>query len=78
MMSVLRAITRHWPKWMEMRGPVKVRLVICMLSGHSMKIKATHGLAQILKAKGVRWVSTFPVCEANDGIAEEGISLEHW
>ena len=40
-----------------------------------MRIKAAHGLARILKAEGVTWVSTFPVCEANDAMAEEGTTL---
>jgi acetolactate synthase-1/2/3 large subunit len=40
-----------------------------------MKTKVANGLARILKSEGVTWVSTFPVCEANDALAEEGISV---
>jgi len=40
-----------------------------------MRIPATVGLARILKAEGVEWVTTFPVCHVNNALAEEGLSL---
>jgi acetolactate synthase-1/2/3 large subunit len=40
-----------------------------------MKIAANVGLARILKAEGVEWVSTFPVCHVNNTLAQEGIPL---
>ncbi len=40
-----------------------------------MKISAAKGMAQILKAEGVEWVSTFPVCGVNNALGEEGIQL---
>ena len=40
-----------------------------------MKISAAKGMAQILKAEGVDWVSTFPVCSVNNALGEEGIQL---
>ncbi len=40
-----------------------------------MKISAARGLARILKAEGVEWVSTFPVCRVNNTLAEEGMKL---
>jgi len=40
-----------------------------------MKIAAATGLARILKAEGVRWVSTFPVCGVNNAVAQEGLRL---
>ncbi|MBI4333476.1 MAG: hypothetical protein HY673_19600 [Chloroflexi bacterium] len=40
-----------------------------------MKIKAANGFARILKAEGVPWVSTFPVCSVNNGLGQEGIPL---
>jgi acetolactate synthase-1/2/3 large subunit len=40
-----------------------------------MQIKAAQGLARILKAEGVRWVSTYPTCNVNNTLAEEGIPL---
>ncbi len=40
-----------------------------------MRVSAAQGLARILKAEGVSWVSTFPVCGVNNALAEEGIPL---
>jgi len=40
-----------------------------------MKMSAAKGMAQILKAEGVDWVSTFPVCGVNNALGEEGIQL---
>ncbi len=40
-----------------------------------MRIPAAVGLARILKAEGVEWVTTFPVCHVNNALAEEGLSL---
>ncbi len=41
----------------------------------TVKIKVAQGLARILKAEGVEWVSTFPACGMNNAIGDEGISL---
>ncbi|OGO04806.1 MAG: hypothetical protein A2Y73_02105, partial [Chloroflexi bacterium RBG_13_56_8] len=40
-----------------------------------MKVEAGRGLARILKAEGVEWVSTFPVCGVNNSLGKEGIPL---
>ncbi|MBC7235856.1 MAG: hypothetical protein H5T69_08440 [Chloroflexi bacterium] len=40
-----------------------------------MKIPAANGLARILKAEGVEWVSTFPVCCVNNALGQEGVPL---
>lgn len=40
-----------------------------------MKIPANVGLARILQAEGVEWVSTFPVCHVNNTLAQEGLRL---
>jgi len=40
-----------------------------------MKVSAANGLARILKAEGVSWVSTFPVCCVNNALGQEGIPL---
>jgi len=40
-----------------------------------VKIKTAQGLARILKAEGVEWVSTFPACGMNNAIGDEGIQL---
>jgi thiamine pyrophosphate-dependent acetolactate synthase large subunit-like protein len=40
-----------------------------------MRVTAAQGLAHILKAEGVPWVSTFPVCCVNNAIAQAGIPL---
>ena len=40
-----------------------------------MKIRAAKGLARILKAEGVGWVSTFPTCGVNNAVGDEGIRL---
>ncbi len=40
-----------------------------------MEISAARGVARILKAEGVNWVATFPVCRVNNTLAEEGIKL---
>ncbi|MDA8219700.1 MAG: thiamine pyrophosphate-binding protein [Dehalococcoidales bacterium] len=38
-------------------------------------VKAANGLVRILKAEGVKWVSTFPVCGINNALGEEGVPL---
>jgi thiamine pyrophosphate-dependent acetolactate synthase large subunit-like protein len=40
-----------------------------------MKVTAAQGIARILKQEGVPWVSTFPTCNVNNALAEEGIPL---
>jgi acetolactate synthase-1/2/3 large subunit len=38
-------------------------------------VTAANGLAQILKAEGVPWVSTFPVCCVNNALGQEGVRM---
>jgi len=40
-----------------------------------MRISAANGLARILKAEGVPWVATFPVCNVNNALGQEGVPL---
>jgi thiamine pyrophosphate-dependent acetolactate synthase large subunit-like protein len=40
-----------------------------------MKLKAGRGMAKILKAEGVEWVSTFPACAVNNALGDEGVPL---
>lgn len=40
-----------------------------------MQVTAAQGMARILKAEGVSWVSTFPVCNINNTLAQEGVQL---
>jgi len=40
-----------------------------------MKTTAANGVARILKAEGVEWVSTFPSCGVNNALGKEGIRL---
>jgi thiamine pyrophosphate-dependent acetolactate synthase large subunit-like protein len=40
-----------------------------------VKISASTGVARILKAEGIPWVSTYPVCCVNDALGEEGVPL---
>ena len=40
-----------------------------------MRIKAANGLARILKAEGVSWVSIFPTCGVNNALGEEGVPM---
>lgn len=40
-----------------------------------MGIEAANGLARILKAEGVPWVSTFPTNGVNNALGEEGVPL---
>ncbi len=40
-----------------------------------MRVKAANGVARILKAEGVPWVATFPVCNVNNALGEEGVPL---
>ena len=40
-----------------------------------MQVKAANGLARILKMEGVPWVSTFPVCNVNNALGQEGIPM---
>ena len=38
-------------------------------------VEAANGLARILKAEGVPWVSTFPVCCINNALGQEGVPI---
>ena len=38
-------------------------------------VAAANGLARILKAEGVEWVSTFPVCCVNNALGQEGMPM---
>ena len=40
-----------------------------------MKVKAANGLARILKAEGIPWVSTYPVCNVNNALGQEDMPL---
>ena len=40
-----------------------------------MRITAERGIARSLKAEGVSWVSTFPVCCVNNALGEEDIPI---
>lgn len=40
-----------------------------------MAISAYNGIARILKAEGVPWVSTYPVCVVNNALGEEGVPI---
>jgi len=40
-----------------------------------MPIDVATGLARILKQEGVEWVSTFPVCQVNNALGQEGIPM---
>lgn len=40
-----------------------------------MKIKAVNGLARILKAEGVPWVSCYPTSPVNNALGEEGVPI---
>ena len=40
-----------------------------------MQIRAANGVARILKTEGVPWVSTFPVCNVNNALGEEGVPM---
>ena len=40
-----------------------------------MSIDVGTGIARILKAEGVDWVSTFPVCKVNNALGREGMPM---
>src|SRR5688572_21554589 len=40
-----------------------------------MKIKAANGVARILKAEGVKWVSCYPTSHINNACGEEGVPI---
>jgi acetolactate synthase-1/2/3 large subunit len=40
-----------------------------------MRVTAAKGLARILKAEGVPWVSTFPTCNVNNALGQEEMPL---
>ena len=40
-----------------------------------MKIKAANGVARILKAEGVSWVSCFPTNHVNNALGEEKVPI---
>ena len=40
-----------------------------------MSIDVGTGIARILKAEGVDWVSTFPVCKVNNSLGREGVPM---
>ena len=40
-----------------------------------MKVPAAVGVARILRAEGIPWVSTFPIAVVNNGLGQEGIPM---
>jgi thiamine pyrophosphate-dependent acetolactate synthase large subunit-like protein len=40
-----------------------------------MKIKAENGLARVLKAEGIPWVSCYPTSNVNNALGEEGVPI---
>jgi len=40
-----------------------------------MKIKAVNGVARILKAEGIPWVSCYPTSPVNNALGEEGVPI---
>jgi acetolactate synthase-1/2/3 large subunit len=40
-----------------------------------MKVRAANGLARILKAEGVPWVSCYPTNHVNNALGEEGVPI---
>lgn len=40
-----------------------------------MKVKAANGLARILKAEGIPWVSCYPTSPVNNALGEEGVPI---
>lgn len=40
-----------------------------------MKIKAANGVARILKAEGVPWISCYPTSHVNNALGEEGVPI---
>jgi acetolactate synthase I/II/III large subunit len=40
-----------------------------------MKVKAENGLARILKAEGIPWVSCYPTSNVNNALGEEGVPI---
>src|SRR5688572_1973341 len=40
-----------------------------------MKIKAMNGVARILKAEGVPWISCYPTSPINNALGEEGVPI---
>src|SRR2546428_600675 len=40
-----------------------------------MKVKAVNGLARILKAEGISWVSCYPTSPVNNALGEEGVPI---
>ena len=40
-----------------------------------MKIKAANGVARILKAEGIPWVSCYPTNHVNNALGEEGVRI---
>ena len=40
-----------------------------------MNIKAMNGIARILKAEGVNWISCYPTSPINNALGEEGVPI---
>ena len=40
-----------------------------------MRIEAADGVARILKAEGVEWITTFPGCIVNNALGREGVAI---
>ena len=38
-----------------------------------MNVKAMNGIARILKAEGVDWISCYPTSPINNALGEEGV-----
>src|SRR4029078_1615140 len=60
------------PKWARMSGRIHA-LHSC--EGTRMKIKAANGVARILKAEGIDWISCYPTSHINNALGEEGVPI---
>ena len=40
-----------------------------------MKVKAANGIARILKAEGIPWISCYPTSHVNNAAGEEGLPI---
>src|SRR5215470_1120589 len=55
---------------------VAANAIPALTGGHpSMMIKAENGLARILKAEGIPWVSCYPTSNVNNALGEEGVPI---
>jgi len=68
-------LARTLTPWRESAILLRVDIGHASREGETMKIKAANGVARILKAEGIPWVSCYPTNHVNNALGEEGVPI---